>query len=176
LVIGGLFLRSKNHVGSSSVEVLDNATPSQSVLGKSESGKIAVDVSGGVIHPGVYHLSFGSRVEDALIASGGLSSDADRSWVDKNLNRAAKLTDGQKIFVPLSKNSNVAQSESMSNGNLININAASISELDSLPGIGQVYGQSMIDNRPYSDVSDLVSKKVLKQSVYDKIKDKVTVY
>lgn len=180
LIALGLFFANKLSVSNSNIEVLQ--TPSNSVLSppKSNADDIIVDVEGAIQNPGIYHLSSESRVEDALVAAGGLSADADRSWVDKNLDRAAKMIDGQKIFVPLQQSNvlgaNVAQSTNASDSNLVNINSASLGELETLNGIGQVHGQNIIDNRPYSDVSDLLSKKILTQSVYDKIKDKISVY
>ena len=59
---------------------------------------------------------------------------------------------------------------------MVNINTATLKELDTLPGIGPVYGQNIIEHRPYSTVEELLSKAVLKKNVYEKIKDKVSVY
>ncbi|MHA2055880.1 MAG: ComEA family DNA-binding protein [Candidatus Hodarchaeales archaeon] len=56
------------------------------------------------------------------------------------------------------------------------MNTATLKELDSLPGIGPVYGQSIIEHRPYSTVEELLSKDALKKSTYEKVKDLVTVY
>jgi competence protein ComEA len=58
-------------------------------------------------------------------------------------------------------------------GGKIDINAATKDELDTLPGIGAAYAQKIIDNRPYKTKNELVSKKVIPQSTYDKIKDQV---
>src|SRR5258706_5497805 len=105
LIILGFIFGNKILSGNSKVEVLQ--TPSSNVSLSKESKEIsntntiAVDVGGAVVHPGVYHLSVGDRVEDAIIASGGLSENADKNWVDKNLNKAAKLIDGQKLYLPL---------------------------------------------------------------------------
>jgi competence protein ComEA len=179
--VGIFFLRGDfDSKGSSKVEVL---TPASDMAGQ----EIVVEVSGAVEKPGVYKFKAGSRVDDALIASGGLSASADRDWVSKMLNRAAKLTDGQKIFIPdkqsqgasANKNGvyqNVSRVLGEKNEGLININTASAKELDSLPGIGQVYAQKIIEQRPYSNLEELVSKKVLPQSTYEKIKDKITVW
>jgi competence protein ComEA len=141
------------------------------------------------MHPGVYKLVSGSRVDDLLVLSGGFSSDANRVWTDKYLNRAAKLTDGQKVYIPsVNQQSNVLSAEnsggdqtisstfSSDSNSLININTASLSQLDSLPGIGQIYGQNIIEHRPYSTLEELVSKGALKQSLYDKIKNLITLY
>lgn len=163
------------------------------ILGNSDTltagGQITVEISGAVANPGVYKLFGGSRVEDLLISSGGFSADADRVWTDKYLNRASKLTDGQKVYIPVGDEQSggvsaksgtgdqTASSDFSSDSNtFVNINTASLSELDSLPGIGQVYGQNIIEHRPYSNITELVSKGAIKQSLYDKIKDKVSVY
>lgn len=149
---------------------------------ETENKEAIVEISGAVEKPGVYKLTTNSRVDDALIASGGLSATADREWVARTLNRAAKLTDGQKIFIPdKTQNSNViAQNQNLNlktetNG-LININSATSSDLDKLPGIGPVTAQKIIDNRPYSGVEELITRKILKQKVYEDIKNKVSIY
>lgn len=83
---------------SSSTEVVfeSGAPASESARLK----EIIIDVSGAVVKPGVYHLNFDSRVQDALVAAGGLAGSADRNWVEKNLNLAVKLRDGGKIYIP----------------------------------------------------------------------------
>ncbi len=61
------------------------------------------------------------------------------------------------------------------NGQLVNINTASPSELDALPQIGKARLKKIIDNRPYTSTQDLITKHVLSQHVYDTIKDRITV-
>jgi competence protein ComEA len=158
--------------------------------------EIIVEVAGQVVRPGVYKLPNGSRIDDAIIIAGGINEKADRVWMDKYVNRAAKLTDGQKIYIIKSgelSTSSVNQSEITSanflgdnqsgssvlgvgGSGLVNINTASIKELDTLYGIGPVYAQKIIEQRPYSNIEELVSKGVLKSATYEKIKDKLTVY
>jgi competence protein ComEA len=183
IVLGIILFKSNLLVPSTKVEVLNDTTVSQSF------GTISVEIAGAVITPGVYELSGEARVNDLVISAGGFTGNADRTWTDKYLNRAAKLTDGQKIYIPkVNEQSGVLSAKtgggyqtvstdiSSDSNTTININAASLSELDTLPGIGPVYGQNIIDHRPYSNASELVSKGVLKSSVYEKIKDKVSVY
>jgi len=163
-----------------------------SALG-SESGSltsIVVDVEGAVSKPGPVTLSQGARVEDAIAAAGGLNRDADENYVSKNINRATKVTDGMKVYVPTkdetSHNSDcttsqgdVAQSCGIvttstgqsQNATLISVNSASKDALDSLPGVGPVTAQKIIDNRPYQTLDDLVTKKAIGPSLYQKLKN-----
>lgn len=184
LVLFGIFIvKSGITPSSTKVEVLSGTTSGQATT------EIAVEVAGEILSPGVYKLPTGSRVEDLLIISGGLTAAADRNWTDKYLNRAAKLTDGQKVYIPsLNEQSDVLSAKitggdqtvsstfSSDSNALININTSSLGELDKLPGIGPVYGQSIIEHRPYSTTQELVSTGAIKQSLFDKIKDKITIY
>jgi competence protein ComEA len=146
-------------------------------LGKS----IVVDIEGAVTKPGVYTLPADARVQDSLIAAGGLSSDADRKGIAKLFNMAAKLTDGGKLYFPFVGES--VQTASVgttgqvagASTSIVNLNTASEAELDGLPGIGQVTAQKIITNRPYQTVDELTSKKVVTASVFAKIKDLVSV-
>ena len=156
---------------------------------KTNAQNIIVDVEGAVVKPGIYSLNQGSRVQDALILALGLSEKADRNWVEKNLNLAAKLSDGVKIYIPrLGETNPPAGGSSMdvvkgvSSGTdvldstaLININNASAGELDTLPGVGPVTAQKIIDNRPYIAIDELLSKKSVNSKVFSQIKDKVSV-
>ncbi len=187
ILIGlGVFLfKNKDSLRSSSVEVLESSTDTEGI----GSGEVVIEVSGAVEIPGVYKLSVNARVEDALIAAGGISADADRDWMEKTLNRAAKITDGQKIYIPrineqiseVSAN-NVAGYQSTSSiggsdfANTVNVNTASQKELESLWGIGPVTAQNIIEHRPYSTVEELLNKKILKTNVYETNKNKLSVY
>ena len=154
---------------------------------KTNAQNIIVDVEGAVVKPGIYSLNQGSRVQDALILALGLSEKADRNWVEKNLNLAAKLSDGVKIYIPRLGETNPpaggssldvvkgVSADIIGSAALININNASAGELDSLPGVGPVTAQKIIDNRPYAAIDELLSKKSVNSKVFSQIKDKVSV-
>lgn len=143
-------------------------------------GDVFVDVGGAVEKPGVYQLAGNARVNEALRAAGGLGEKADRDWVNKNLNLAAKITDGQKIYIPEKgedSNKDSPRSSNLQGLSLkVNINTGSSAELDTLYGVGPATAQKIIDNRPYSSVEELLSKKVVKSNVYESIKNQITVY
>jgi competence protein ComEA len=186
ILIGFGVLSFKSNIFSSGdkVEVLETAKSSPE-----NSQDLVVEIVGSVEKPGVYKLPFGSRVDDLLIIAGGLSITADREWVTKNINRASKLLDGQKIYVFSQSEVTSAKktgsslddkvlSETIgtSGSGLININTADQKTLESLVGIGPVYAQKMIEGRSYSNIEELVSKKIIPQKTFDKIKNEISVY
>lgn len=139
---------------------------------------ISVDVEGAVFHTGVFTLSENSRVQDALIKAGGLSEDADRDFVAKHINLASKLTDGAKIYIPRNGEEILDGASTINTVNgvavtFLNINTTTAENLDSLPGVGPATAQKIIENRPYSDIQELLTKKVVSQRVFDQIKDKI---
>ncbi len=159
------------------IEVIQATTESQDT-----SSDIVVEISGAVEKAGVYKMKIGDRVDDLLIISGGLSVDADREWVTKNINRASKLIDGQKLYIY--QTGEVIANDGggikldqgilgVTSGDLVNINTASQSELEKLVGIGPVYGTNIIEHRPYSTLEELVSKGAISQKVFEKIKDNI---
>ena len=152
---------------------LEKAADSQDTVTQS----IYVDVGGAVMAPGLYKLNDGSRIQDVLVMAGGFSSEADREYISQYLNLAQVLTDGTKLFIP-KENTNSQRSVAGINtsSDTININSASSAELDTLPAIGMVTAEKIISNRPYGEIGELVSKKVVGQKTFDKIKDMISVY
>ena len=144
---------------------------------------ILVDIEGAVAAPGVVALLPGSRVEDALIAAGGLKSTADMQYIAKNINRAMKVADGMKIFIPEAGEDQTSHNPgtvvatpgtSSQNGAFVSVNSASISELDTLSGVGPVTAQKIIDNRPYGSLEDLVTKKAIGPALFEKLKNQLS--
>lgn len=175
----GIFLTREEFFSKPKIEILGVEDPS-TPFGR--SGQLFVEIVGAVEKPGVYEFPGDSRVDNLLVQAGGLSSSADREWVEKNINRAALLKDGQKIYIPRNGESNESRESKGSTGfvagdyvsGLININSASLNQLDSLEGIGAVRAQKIIDNRPYTGIDELVSRKILPKSVFEVNKEKLT--
>ncbi|MCL4339360.1 ComEA family DNA-binding protein [Patescibacteria group bacterium] len=161
----------------------------------SARSQIRVDVEGAVMSPGVYEMETENRIQDVLVAAGGLSAVADRSWVSKNLNKAAKLVDGGKIFIPsitdaseakTQNSSTTIQNDTNSSGSqgsllgvttgIVNINNASQAQLEELPGVGPVTVSKIIAGRPYQAVEELLDRKIVGQALFSKIKDLITVF
>ena len=172
LVLFGLFQIFANKQSQSSLVLEEEGQTS-------EKSEIVIDIEGAVIKPGVYKLPGDSRTVDALAAAGGLSQDADRNWVEKNINLAQKALDGLKIYIPREGEEILSQSSSIqsnvgSGGPVVNINNATSSNLEALPGVGNVTASKIIEGRPYSAVEELLEKKIVGQATYEKIKDKVS--
>jgi len=141
--------------------------------------EIVVEVEGAVDKPGIYRLPIGSRHQDALIAAGGMNTSADRSLVAKTLNMAAKLKDGMKLYIPhkgdvLSVTGNGGSSVAGVATSIISINSGTVGELDSLPGVGLVTANKIISNRPYGSLEELTTKKAVSKSVFEKIRDMIS--
>lgn len=154
--------------------------------------RIFVEVSGAVKHPGVYTFNPFSRFNDAVQQAGGLTEEADKAYVERNFNLARILTDQEKIYVPfLSDTLNgiifenkhtidytapaiVLTQENTQGTAKIDINLATLDELDTLTGIGKVQADAIIKSRPYANIEELISKSVLRTSVFEKIKNDIT--
>lgn len=158
---------------SASIEIL----PSE----QEEKSEIFVHVAGAVEKPGLYCLSSGARVNDALVAAGGLTASADREWFNKSINLAQELLDGIKLYIPFQGEEEAfitpapGAGESYHAGR-ININTASLAELDSLPGIGPAYAERIISQRPFAKIEDLLNVSGIGKATFDKIKDQITVF
>jgi competence protein ComEA len=172
LLLGGFQLIS--HLSNSSSEVVFEEPSGAPV----PQEKIEADIEGAVLKPGVYELSPDSRWVDALAKAGGLSEEADRDYVQKSINLAQKVSDGVKIYIPR-VGEEVLTSGNTTNGttvssSVININTASAKDLDSLPGVGAVTAGKIIDSRPYATTEELVSKKVVGEAEFEKIRDQIS--
>jgi len=154
--------------------------------------KIYIDVSGSVNKPDSYEASNGIRLKDLIKKAGGLSDSADKSFFARNFNLARIVSDQEKIYVPsvwevgngyFVENQQMLDYNSPGRGiasnaptdNKININSATIEELDTLPGVGKVTAQKIIDNRPFGALEELLNKKIVNKSIFENIKDLITI-
>lgn len=151
---------------------------------QTETQKVFVDVKGAVKNEGVYELSIGSRVTDVVKLAGGFTEDADK----KSVNLAEKVTDESVIYVarvgenvaPTTTNSQAngsAQQEESSDK--INLNTATLAELQTISGIGAKRAQDIIDYRDanggFSSVDDLANVSGIGEKTLEKLKSEVTV-
>jgi len=143
---------------------------------------IQVYIVGAIMHPGVYTLPQGSRVYQLVQAAGGTTPSADLVA----LNLAAPLTDGQEIYVlsvgeipPAGYNNGLSGggTPTVSNGQLVNINTASQTEMEQTLHVSSTTAQKIITYRvqhgPYTSIDQLLQ--VISKSIYDRIKNMVTV-
>lgn len=139
---------------------------------------ILVDVAGWVRRPGVYEFAEGARVIDAIDAAGGARPGA----VLSSLNLAAPLVDGTQVLVP--KESQSAPTTETGTGTsgapgLVNVNSATNAELETLPGIGEVIAQAIVDHRtengPFTSVEQLVDVSGIGDATLENIRELVTV-
>jgi competence protein ComEA len=146
----------------------------------SSSGTVViVQAAGAVVRPGLYRLAPGARVDDLVRAAGGLAPDADPDRV----NLAALLADGEKIYVPRVGEDAPADSSAGAGSSpapkLVDLNTASIADLDTLPGIGPATAQAIIDYRSqhgrFRSVDELLNVRGIGQTKLDELRPLVRV-
>ena len=141
------------------VTLLPTATPSL----------LSVYVSGAVATPGVYTLPEGSRIAAAVKAAGGMLPGAETN----NINLALLIADGQQINVPgIVDTSHV-------NAGRVDINTATLAELDALPGIGPTTAQSILDyrlqNGPFQVIQEIQNVPGIGAATFAQIQDYISV-
>ena len=174
---------------STTAAVAAPGDPTTSTTGPGASTKIAVHVAGAVTHPGVVELRAGARVIDAVEAVGGALTDGD---LDR-LNLAAKVVDGQRIYVAKVGQADPGVAGDATDGGLdpgtgdaatipgakVNLNTASQAQLEALPGIGPTYAQSIIAERQrrggFKSVNDLRSVRGIGDKRFAELAPLVTV-
>ncbi len=186
-------------VASPAAAQSSTAGASAATASPSAAAEVVVDVTGAVVNPGVYSLPQGSRVCDALDLAGGTTAKAETSAV----NLAALLVDGQQIVIPekgtavgggtvsgqaatgASPTSGSAGAASASSGTtgapgaLVNLNTATLEELDTLNGVGPSTAQKIIDYREqnggFKSVEELQEVSGIGDAKYAALKDLVTI-
>lgn len=180
--------KEKDDVVISAQKTGEDKSPVKNTQKAEESKDIIVDVGGAVKKPGVYHFESGDRIIDALNMAQGLNANADVS----SINLAKKLTDEEKIYVPQKGEktnnapggtdaTNTSTSGQADNGGTgkININNATLEELDKLPGIGPTLAQRIIDYRTnnggFKSVEDIKNVSRIGDKIFEQIENLITV-
>ena len=191
LVSGAAFwyvrsLPSRVQVSGSFVAAAPSAKSAASVAPSPSPSEVVVHVAGWVRHPGVFRLHQGDRVIDAIRRAGGARRDADL----RSLNLAALLSDGQQIVVVrrgqsatgISGGSTISGGGTGSGGassDVVNLNTATLDEIESLPGIGPVLAQRIVDyreqNGPFRTVEDLLNVSGIGDKRFADLKPHITV-
>jgi competence protein ComEA len=165
VLVGGWVLTSRPHriptaqLAASAAAALSPGGSLQSPVSRpspSATGTLVVDVAGKVRHPGVYRLPSGARVQDAVTAAGGMAAGVD----PVSVNLARKLADGEQLVIGLptaaepaisgaggSGGGRVGSGGSASSGTPVDLNTATVAQLDGLPGVGPVLAQRIVDWR-----------------------------
>ncbi|MHC9544376.1 MAG: helix-hairpin-helix domain-containing protein [Vulcanimicrobiota bacterium] len=148
------------------------------------SGTVTVHVCGEVAQPGVYRLAGKNIVMHAIEAAGGATDRAEYH----ELNLARPLKDGERIYVPQKgvrirpsgdeKKTESGSKHRRADDEMVNINTASMKELDSLPGIGPVMAGKILsrreENGAFHSPEELLEVPGMRQSVYEKIQSRIT--
>jgi len=161
-----------------------SAVAAETGVADGPTGTLVVDVAGAVVTPGVYRLAAGARVGDAIEAAGGFGPRVDAARAARELNLAATVTDGQQVRVPSrdepgpGAGNNGGGGSGGSPGTLIDLNAATQAELESLPGIGPVTAGKIVEARaqaPFRTIDDLRERVLVGQKTFDSIRALITV-
>ena len=165
-------------VEESSEVSTENSNEKQELL--NEQNKIVVEIKGEVKNPNIYYLNEDSIIDDLIVAAGGLRENANTSQI----NRAEQLQNHQSIYIPSNEEIQNSAEEvinkvnNQNNSNLININTASVSELDALPGVGPSKAQAIItyreENGPFKSIEEIKNVSGIGESSFEKIKDLIT--
>jgi competence protein ComEA len=178
LIVAGLVL------ATSSFFILRTSTPSQAITPPPLTVDVAavditIDIQGAVTHPGVYKLSIGSRVIDAITAAGGVTKAGDPS----DLNQARIIADGEQIYVYAKSGSAVTKKSTVKvkpkTSSFVLINRASAKEFEALDGIGPVLASRIIAfrkaNGPFASIEDLLKVPGIGAGTLSKFKIKLRV-
>lgn len=151
--------------GGSAPEVVPIDQPTGSADADISAGTLYVHVSGAVARPGLYRLEGGARLVDAVAAAGGFADEAD----DSGVNLARTVSDGEQVVVPVKGEAAMGSGGAGAGGAggggagdaRINLNTATVAELDTLPRVGPAIAQRIVDwrttNGRFSAVDDLLS-------------------
>ncbi len=175
----GEILHTESDVAETQQETLEQATD------LSEADILYIYICGAVQVPGVYQLPIGSRICDAFLIAGGLTSEAATAY----WNQARLLVDGEMIYVPTAEEVEARgfraeehdgqETDKQSSKSKVNINTASKEELMTIPGIGESKALAIIAYRQehgaFSKIEDVTKVEGIKDGVFAKMKEYIEV-
>lgn len=191
------FIYNKNQITDdvnleNDILVSENVAKEKS-LNTTEENEVIIHITGSVKNPGIVRLKEGSRIEDAIEAAGGLTENADISKV----NLAYVVDDGIKIKIPSSQEEDIGDEEIIDSGSgeniiieknttssnkssqTININKATETELQTLPGIGASLASRIIEYRSqtgkFGSIEEIKNVNGIGDSKFENIKDLISV-
>lgn len=139
--------------------------------------KILIDIKGAVKQPGVYDVSQQPRLQAAVAKAGGLTDQAEI----QTINLAQKLTDGQMVYIPTKgeRLSEPITASSQAQKDKVNLNTATVAELQTLEGIGEKKAEQIIAYREanggFKQISDLKAVSGIGEKRFETLKDSLTV-
>lgn len=141
------------------------------------NSEYVVDVQGAVKKPGIYVFENKVRIAEVIERVDGFQEQADTHWIGKSLNQALYISDGMKLYIPFENDqlSSSAELVDRIDNRLINLNLSSKEELKSLPGVGEVTAQKIINARPITSVSSLLEEGLVGEKTFEKIESSVIV-
>lgn len=193
-----LFIKEKEYIGNDSNLIISNGIEKEAKENDTkdieEKNKIVVYIAGAIKNEGVYELEENSRITDIIEKAGGLTDDANIN----NINLAYILQDGVKVYIPKDNDKNEIKDEtniyvSKENGesnidngtsvetknSKININTATQTELETLPGIGPSTATKIInyrkENGKFNSIEELKKVSGIGDSKYNKIKEMIRI-
>ncbi|WP_053956992.1 helix-hairpin-helix domain-containing protein [Inediibacterium massiliense] len=179
LVVGICFIGMYKHINESQEMIIEESIKKNSedtTEDDKEEVWMMVDVCGEVNMEGVVKIKKGDRIIDAVTLAGGLKETADR----RKINMAQKLSDGEQVYIPkigeYIKESDALENQN-SNDKKLDINTASITDLESLNGIGTALAQRIIEYRDkngnFKKIEDIMNVSGIGKKKFENIQDQI---
>ncbi|MCY9375586.1 helix-hairpin-helix domain-containing protein [Bacillus sp. T17B1] len=174
--------KNKEQIKQTVLAETENTEVKQEAVKDESNETIVIDIKGAVKHPGVYEMQTGDRVSQAIEKAGGTSEQAD----DMQVNLAELLQDGVVVYIPkkgeespVSQGTGGAVKTNGEKGSLVNINTATLEELQGISGVGPSKAEAIIayreENGRFQTIEDITEVSGIGEKSFEKIKSSITV-